>query len=96
MFNMIKYKKIISICLTGLFITTLTACNTLTRLSEIGQGPKNSEIINPTKRPNYRPVSMPMPNPKQINYKSNSLNTCTLFRAFFEFYLLVLNFTLIW
>ena len=70
---MIKYKKIISICLTGLFISTLTACNTLTRLSEIGQGPKNSEIINPTKRPNYRPVSMPMPNPKQINYKSNSL-----------------------
>lgn len=70
---MIKYKKIISICLIGLFVTTLTACNTLTRLSEIGQGPKNSEIINPTKRPNYRPVSMPMPNPKQINYKSNSL-----------------------
>jgi len=51
----------------------LGACNTLTRLSEFGKGPKTSEIINPVKRPNYRPVSMPMPMPKQVSYNSNSL-----------------------
>jgi len=69
----IKYKNLVMICTFGLLGLSLSACNTLTRLSEIGHGPKNSEIINPTKRPNYKPVSMPMPNAKQVNYKSNSL-----------------------
>jgi flagellar L-ring protein precursor FlgH len=68
-----KYKIIIQFGVIGLFCIFLSACNTFTRLSELGDGPKNSEIINPTKRPNYRPVSMPMPSPKQITYKSNSL-----------------------
>ncbi|MEE2999602.1 MAG: flagellar basal body L-ring protein FlgH [Pseudomonadota bacterium] len=68
-----KYEIIIRLCFIGLFSLMLSACNTFTRLSQVGQGPKNSEIINPTKRPNYRPVSMPMPSPKMINYKSNSL-----------------------
>jgi hypothetical protein len=58
-------KTIIRLGIIGLFCIFLSACNTLTRLSELGNGPKNSEIINPTKRPNYRPVSMPMPKPKQ-------------------------------
>jgi flagellar L-ring protein precursor FlgH len=52
---------------------TLSACNVLTRLSEVGDGPKVSEIANPIKRPQYRPVSMPMPAPREISYKANSL-----------------------
>ena len=68
-----KYETIIQLCIIGLFGMMLSGCNTITRLSELGHGPKNSEIINPTKRPNYRPVSMPMPSAKQISYKSNSL-----------------------
>ncbi|MDP6427396.1 MAG: flagellar basal body L-ring protein FlgH [Rhodospirillales bacterium] len=52
---------------------TLSSCNLLTRLSEVGDGPKVSEIVNPIKRPQYRPVSMPMPAPKQISFKPNSL-----------------------
>jgi flagellar L-ring protein precursor FlgH len=68
-----KYETIIQLCIIGLFGMVLSGCNTITRLSELGHGPKNSEIINPTKRPNYRPVSMPMPSTKQISYKSNSL-----------------------
>ena len=52
---------------------TLSACNVLTRLSEVGDGPKISEIANPIKRPQYRPVSMPMPAPREISYKANSL-----------------------
>ena len=51
----------------------LSACNTFTRLSEVNNGPKVSEIANPTARPKYRPVSMPMPAPKSINRKANSL-----------------------
>ena len=73
MYTKKKYKTIIQLGVIGLFCILLSACNTFTRLSELGDGPKNSEIINPTKRPNYRPVSMPMPSPKQITFKSNSL-----------------------
>jgi flagellar L-ring protein precursor FlgH len=51
----------------------LGACNTFTRLAELGDGPKNSPIVNPVKRPNYRPVSMPMPGPKKANNNANSL-----------------------
>ena len=51
----------------------LSACNTLTRLSEVNNGPQISEIANPTARPKYRPVSMPMPAPKTMNRKANSL-----------------------
>jgi flagellar L-ring protein precursor FlgH len=52
----------------------LGACNALTRLAEVGQGgPQTSEITNPTARPGYRPVSMPMPAPRQASYAPNSL-----------------------
>ena len=54
-------------------LLALSACNVLTRLSEIGDGPKVSEIANPIKRPQYRPVSMPMPAPREISHKANSL-----------------------
>lgn len=56
-----------------LAIFTLSACSVLTRLSEVGDGPKVSEISNPIKRPRYRPVSMPMPAPKEVSHKANSL-----------------------
>lgn len=52
---------------------SLTACNTFTRLAEVGKGPQVSEIANPVKRPKYRPVSMPMPGPKKISLNANSL-----------------------
>lgn len=52
---------------------SLGACNMLTRLSEVGGGPEVSEIANPTARPNYRPVSMPMPAPLSASYQPNSL-----------------------
>lgn len=72
--NTIKIYKVISrLGIIGLLSILLSACNTITRLSELGHGPKNSEIVNPTKRPNYRPVSMPMPSARQISYNSNSL-----------------------
>jgi len=51
----------------------LAGCNTLTRLSEIGDGPRMTEVTNPTARPGYRPVSMPMPAPKEATRQANSL-----------------------
>jgi flagellar L-ring protein precursor FlgH len=52
---------------------TLAACNAPQRLSEIGRGPQLSEIENPTARPSWRPVSMPMPTPQAPVPTANSL-----------------------
>lgn len=62
-----RFGTLVALCLL------LSACNTFTRLSEVNNGPQVSEIANPTARPKYRPVSMPMPAPKSINRKANSL-----------------------
>ncbi len=51
----------------------LAGCNTLTRLSEVGDGPELSEIQNPTARRDYQPVSMPMPAPRMAENNPNSL-----------------------
>jgi flagellar L-ring protein precursor FlgH len=51
----------------------LSACNAATRLSEIGRGPQFSEIENPTESPNWKPVSMPMPAPREPTGNPNSL-----------------------
>jgi len=51
----------------------LTGCNTLQRLSEVGEGPKLSEISNPTEKNGYRPVTMPMPDPENPRPMANSL-----------------------
>lgn len=56
-----------------LMSTTLGACNTLSRISDIGGGPKLSHIQNPVTRPNYQPVSLPMPAPQKIEDNPNSL-----------------------
>jgi flagellar L-ring protein precursor FlgH len=59
--------------LLGLVAATLGACNTTSRLSEIGDGPKLTEITNPTAMPQYRPVSLPMPEPRVQQENPNSL-----------------------
>lgn len=51
----------------------VAGCNTLTRLSEVGDGPQLSEISNPTASPKYQPVSMPMPAPMPADHNPNSL-----------------------
>ncbi len=51
----------------------LSGCNTLTRLSEVGDGPKTTPIVNPVSRPSYKPVTMPMPSPRRPVRKANSL-----------------------
>jgi flagellar L-ring protein precursor FlgH len=52
---------------------SLTACNTLKRLSEVGEEPKMTAIENPVQKRDYRPVSMPMPAPEVVQPSANSL-----------------------
>ena len=54
-------------------VVSLGGCNTFDRLSEVGSGPEISSIDNPTQRQNYRPVSMPMPQPLTPPQNANSL-----------------------
>ena len=58
-------------------------CNTLQRLSDVGGGPELSQIANPTARPSYRPVSLPMPAPRIPENNPNSLWRAGA-RAFFK------------
>lgn len=52
---------------------SLTACNAVSRLSEVGSGPQVSRIDNPTQRNGYQPVTMPMPQPSPPPQHANSL-----------------------
>ncbi|NQU69445.1 MAG: flagellar basal body L-ring protein FlgH [Rhodospirillales bacterium] len=61
----------------------LTGCNTMNRLSEVGQAPKMTTIQDPTQSANYRPVSLPMPNPSASTHRANSLWRSGA-RAFFK------------
>lgn len=61
----------------------VTGCNTFDRLGEIGEAPRMTNPQNPTARPGYKPVVMPMPAPQQIASAPNSLWR-TGSRAFFK------------
>ncbi|MEO0635575.1 MAG: flagellar basal body L-ring protein FlgH [Pseudomonadota bacterium] len=51
----------------------VTACGTGDRLKNVGKPPALSAIENPTTARNYRPVQMPMPEPRQEVFEDNSL-----------------------
>jgi flagellar L-ring protein FlgH len=70
---MLHSKNILRVSAAVLLMTSLSACNLFTRLSEIGDGPQTSQITNPTQRPNYKPVSMPMPMAQAPHINPNSL-----------------------
>ena len=57
----------------GLVALTVTGCNVLSRLSEVGDGPELTKIVNPVARPDYRPASLPMPTPQIAEDNPNSL-----------------------
>ena len=52
---------------------TLTGCGSLRRLSELGRPPEVSHTSDPTKDPNWRPVSMPMPARQVSPNEANAL-----------------------
>ncbi|SCA57882.1 Flagellar L-ring protein [Candidatus Terasakiella magnetica] len=80
---MLQFKNILRLAAIVTLMSTLSACGLFTRLSHVGDGPKTTEIVNPTKRPDYQPVSMPMPAPKAAHINPNSLWRSGA-RAFFK------------
>jgi flagellar L-ring protein precursor FlgH len=54
-----------------LIATSLSACNTFTRLSQVGEEPKLSKIDNPAAK--QASVTMPMPTPMPVERQANSL-----------------------
>ena len=64
-------------------ILLLGGCNLVSRLSEVGDGPKLTTIQNPVAKPHYKPVSLPMPTPQMTAVNPNSLWRAGA-RAFFK------------
>ncbi|MBU0858636.1 MAG: flagellar basal body L-ring protein FlgH [Alphaproteobacteria bacterium] len=52
---------------------SLTACGAGERLANVGKEPQLTAIQNPQLKPDYQPISMPMPAPKVANRQPNSL-----------------------
>jgi flagellar L-ring protein FlgH len=50
-----------------------TSCSSIDRLKQIGEQPPLSPVDNPTTKPGYKPVQMPMPTPQAVTYNPNSL-----------------------
>ena len=69
----LKARNALRLSTVILMAGTISGCNALSRLSEIGDGPEITKIINPAARPNYKPVSMPMPSPQIAENNPNSL-----------------------
>jgi len=61
------------ILLAGIALIGLSGCDGLRRVAEIGSGPRVSDVTNPTGRPDWRPVSMPMPAAQDPDRMPNSL-----------------------
>jgi flagellar L-ring protein precursor FlgH len=61
------------ILLAGIALIGLSGCDGLRRVAEIGSGPRVSDVANPTGRPDWRPVSMPMPAAQDPDRMPNSL-----------------------
>lgn len=68
--NVSTFKTVI-IC--TVLTASVSACNTVSKISDIGDGPQLSQITNPQAMPEYRPVSMPMPAAKVAENNPNSL-----------------------
>jgi flagellar L-ring protein precursor FlgH len=65
--------SLLRIAVVAVAAASLTACNALNRLSEVGSGPEISTIQNPTQKAGYQPISMPMPQPVAPPQSANSL-----------------------
>ena len=54
-------------------LLALAGCETVDKLSKVGQEPPLTAIQDPTTQPGYRPVQMPMPAKEMQRYSANSL-----------------------
>ncbi len=61
----------------------LGGCGALTRISEVGRPPNMTPTADPTKEPNWRPITMPMPAREPVPNEANALWRAGS-RAFFK------------
>ena len=59
--------------LAALASALLNGCAYIDRLKSVGQQPPLTSVDNPTTRPGYKPVQMPMPAAQPAAYNPNSL-----------------------
>jgi flagellar L-ring protein precursor FlgH len=59
--------------LAAIATSLLASCAAFDRIRNIGQPPALTSIDNPTARPGYKPVQMPMPAAQPASYNPNSL-----------------------
>jgi flagellar L-ring protein precursor FlgH len=67
------YLRQVSVIAVIIVAAQLAGCAAIDRLALLGQQPPLSAIDNPTTRPGYKPVHMPMPTPQPASYSPNSL-----------------------
>ncbi|MGA9322757.1 MAG: flagellar basal body L-ring protein FlgH [Xanthobacteraceae bacterium] len=58
---------------TAALTSLLTGCAAIDRIKQLGEPVALAPIDNPTAKPGYKPVQMPMPTPQPITYNPNSL-----------------------
>ncbi|CAK0775163.1 Flagellar L-ring protein 1 [uncultured Gammaproteobacteria bacterium] len=73
MFTVQTKPSALKLLMIGAIALALPGCNTMTRMSEVGNGPGLSKIEDPHAAPGYTPVSMPMPKPQPTERNPNSL-----------------------
>ena len=59
--------------LAAIATALLSSCAAIDRVKNIGQPPPLASVDNPTARPGYKPVQMPMPSEQPASYNPNSL-----------------------
>jgi len=59
--------------LASITASLLSSCAAIDRLKNIGEQPALTSVDNPTTRPGYKPVQMPMPAAQPASYNPNSL-----------------------
>ena len=59
--------------LAAIATSLLSSCAAIDRVKNIGQPPPLAAVDNPTARPGYKPVQMPMPAAQPASYNPNSL-----------------------
>jgi len=64
------WNKLAAVALMGV---TLSGCNALTRLSQVGEEPPLTTIQNPANLHNNEPVQVPLPPPIDLEQNANSL-----------------------
>jgi len=67
------FPRIGSLAAVALLASALGGCAAIDRLRLVGEQPPLAPIDNPTAKPGYKPVQMPMPEPQPATYNPNSL-----------------------